>query len=195
MNTILAIALGVSLSTACGFRIFIPPFVLSLAAIFGKVDLAPGLDWLGTYPALIAFATAAGLETLGFCVPGFNNLLDALAAPIALAMGTLVAAATLNGEIDPVIRWGVAAIAGGGSTTIVQGTAAITRLASNALTGGLASPVTAIIESLSAVVLSILALLVPLLALLIVGGILWWGFKKVTRWLNKQKKSHERVTR
>ena len=39
---VIPIAAGIALSAATGFRIFMPFFVLSLAALGGYVDLAPG---------------------------------------------------------------------------------------------------------------------------------------------------------
>lgn len=187
MSVVFSIALGITLSASCGFRVFIPPLTLSIAAIFGHLDLAPGLDWLGTYPALITLATAAVVETLGFYIPGVNNLLDVIAAPLALSAGTLVTAATLD-DVNPFIRWTLAIVAGGGTTSVIQGMTSMTRLATNAVTGGLASPFVATMEALSAIVLSILALVIPLLAFLLVVGILWWSFKKVQRLVKKRKK-------
>ncbi len=189
MSIVISIALGITLSASCGFRVFIPPLTLSIAAIFGHLDLAPGLDWLGTYPALITLATAAIIEALAFCIPGLNNLLDVAAAPLALAAGTLVTAATLN-DVDPFVRWTLAIVAGGGSTSVVQSMTSMTRLATNAVTGGLASPVVAIMEALSAIVLSIMALAIPLLTFLLVIGILWWSLKKVQRLINIKKQQN-----
>ena len=51
------ISLGVGLSAACGFRIFIPPFLFSIAARadFADIDLAGGdFAWLESTPAIIA---------------------------------------------------------------------------------------------------------------------------------------------
>ncbi|MBE9010235.1 DUF4126 domain-containing protein [Pseudanabaenaceae cyanobacterium LEGE 13415] len=187
MSILISIALGITLSAACGFRVFIPPLVLSLAANFGHVPLAPSLQWIGTEPALIALATAAIVESFSFCIPGLNNLLDAIAAPLALAAGTLVAAATLT-DVDPVLRWTLAIVGGGGSTGIVHSMTTFTRLATNTMTIGLASPVMATMESISAVILSVLALTIPLLAFLLIVGLLWWSSKKVKRLLHRLKK-------
>jgi Domain of unknown function (DUF4126) len=187
MSIIISIALGITLSAACGFRVFIPPLALSLAANFGHIHLAPGLHWVGTYPALIVFSTAAIVEALTFCIPGLSHLLDIVAAPIALSAGTLLTAATLD-DVNPVFRWTIAIVAGGGSTGIVQGMTSMTRLATGALTGSLASPIVAAMEALSAIILSILALVIPLLAFIIVLIILWWSLKKVKRFINSRKR-------
>jgi hypothetical protein len=90
LNLIISIALGLTLSAACGFRVFVPPLVLSLAAHFGQFQLPPRLHWLGSDLALIALVTAAIVETFSFAIPGFNHLLDAVATPVAMAMGILI---------------------------------------------------------------------------------------------------------
>lgn len=51
MDIILALCIGVTLSAAAGFRIFIPPLILSGMAIFGDLSLGEDFVWLGTYPA------------------------------------------------------------------------------------------------------------------------------------------------
>jgi len=53
-----AAAQGVALAAAAGLRVFVPLLVLSLAMHFGKVQPAHSFEWLGTLPAVIAFAVA-----------------------------------------------------------------------------------------------------------------------------------------
>ena len=69
MTIALGIALGLGLSAACGFRIFVPMLALSAAAHAGQVALAPGFDWIGTDPALIVFAIAAREDQLFDLLP------------------------------------------------------------------------------------------------------------------------------
>jgi hypothetical protein len=42
METILAVVTGIGLSAACGFRIFVPLLILSVATKYGYLSLAPG---------------------------------------------------------------------------------------------------------------------------------------------------------
>jgi len=56
METLLSICVGIGLSAACGFRVFVPLVVMSAAALTGHLTLAHGFEWVGSYPALIAFA-------------------------------------------------------------------------------------------------------------------------------------------
>jgi len=186
IDIIFAICLGITLSAACGFRIFIPPLFLSAASLYGDVVLAPGFEWLGTYPALIAFAIATVTEAIAYYLPVIDNLLDAIEIPTAIAVGTALAASTL-GDVDPLIQWTIAAIAGGGTAGIIEGFTVTTRLASTGLTGGTANPLLSTTEILSAATLSLLALTVPLLAAILVLGLLFLGIGRLVKWMRKRK--------
>jgi Domain of unknown function (DUF4126) len=171
MNTLESIIVGLTLSSACGFRIFVPPLVISLAVIFGHLPITSGFEWVGTYPALWAFAIATVVEIGAYYIPVLDNLLDTLATPTALAIGTFVAAA-LFPDSDPLLQWTMAAIAGGGTAGIVQALTGITRLSSTALTIGLGNAIVATVESLGAITLSVLALVAPVVAIGLVATLL-----------------------
>lgn len=190
MTLFLSICIGLSLSAACGFRIFVPPLVLSLAAIYGHVPLADNFSWLATQPALWAFAIATVVEISAYYIPFVDNLLDILATPAAIAVSTLITAALVPSN-DPLLQWTTAVIAGGSAAGIVKGVLSLTRLSSTALTGGLGNSLIATLESGSSVLLSVLAILVPALAaglvaaLLIVG--LQYSIRSFKRLRNAQK--------
>ena len=50
MEIIIALCLGITLSAARGFRVFVPPLVMSLGAIYGHLPLAAGFEWLELKP-------------------------------------------------------------------------------------------------------------------------------------------------
>src|SRR5919199_541692 len=114
MDTLLSICIGIGLSAACGFRIFVPPMVMSMAALFGHLKLSPNFEWMGTYPALIVFAVATCIEIAAYYIPFVDHLLDTIATPMAIAAGTVVTASLIP-DTDPMLQWTVALIAGGGS--------------------------------------------------------------------------------
>src|SRR5882757_4101590 len=64
----LSICLGIGLSAACGFRVFVPLLCLSIAAHFGAghVHLAKSFAWIGSYPAIIAFGVATLIEIIAY---------------------------------------------------------------------------------------------------------------------------------
>jgi hypothetical protein len=145
METLIAVALGLALSAACGFRIFVPLLAVGAAQATGYLTLAPKFAWIGSTPALVVLGVATVLEIAAYHVPWLDHLLDTIASPAAIVAGIVVTASVIT-DMDPLWRWTLAVIAG----------------------GGLANPVVATGELAGAVAISILALLVPVLALLAV---------------------------
>jgi hypothetical protein len=177
VETILSICLGIGLSAACGFRVFVPLLVMSIASLAGHLTLAPGFQWIGSYPALITFSVATALEIAGYYIPWVDHALDTIATPAAIIAGTVVTASIVTG-MSPLLKWTLAIIAGGGAAGLVQGTTVVTRAASTATTGGLANPLFATIELGGAAATSIAALLAPaLVATLIVLVFVLFGRK------------------
>ena len=181
MDILLALCLGIALSAACGFRVFIPPFAMSLAAVHGNFELSPQFAWLGTYPATIALGVATVVEVLAYYVPVIDNLLDTIEIPIAIAVGIVLTAAIV-GDLDSILQWSFAVI-GGSAAGIIGVATAVIRLAATGLTGGVGNIGLATMEALSAAVLSLLALTVPLLAIAIVIGLLIFAVTKIVNYL------------
>ena len=171
MEVIIALCLGITLSAACGFRVFVPPLAMSLAAMYGHFPLSSGFEWLGTTEAAIALSIATLLEISAYYIPLVDNLLDTVQIPIAVGIGTVITAATL-GHTDPVVQWTLAAIAGGGTAGLMGTLASFTRLASTGVTGGLGNFIIATIEAVGSISLSILGLTFPLWTAAIVLSVL-----------------------
>jgi len=163
VDLILSICLGIGLSAACGFRVFIPLLVVSGAAIAEYLPLSAEFEWLGSWPAFWTFATAAALEIAAYSVPWIDHMLDAIAGPAAVIAGTVVMASSLS-DMNPWLKWTLALIAGGGSATLVQGSSMLVRGLSTALTGGLGNIVVAIGEAVFAMILSLMAVVMPIVA-------------------------------
>jgi len=164
MDALLSIGLGLGLSAACGYRVFVPLLVMSIAALSGHLRLAPGFEWIGTVPALLAFATATVLEVLAYAIPWLDNLLDTLATPAAL-LAAMLASASVMADFPPLLRWGIAVIAGGAMAGMVQGATVLLRLQSAATTGGTGNPLISLLEFIGALTTAILALVLPLVCL------------------------------
>jgi len=170
METALSVLVGLGLSAACGFRVFVPLLVASIAARSGHLTLATGFDWMGSDAALIAFGVATALEIGGYYIPWVDHLLDTVATPAAVVAGTLVTASLVT-DMSPFLRWSLAVIAGGGIAGTVQVTTVVTRAASTASTGGLANPLVATAELGGSVVTSLMALIVPVVTVVLVIGL------------------------
>jgi Domain of unknown function (DUF4126) len=181
METVMSICLGIGLSAACGFRVFVPLLVMSIASLSGHLTLAHGFEWIATYPALIAFSVATGLEVTGYYIPWVDHLLDTIATPAAIVAGTVITA-SMVGSMSPLLKWTLAAIAGGGVAGLVQGVTVTARGASTLTTGGLANPLVSTLELGGAVVTSALAMVAPLLVVVLIAlFIAFFGGKLISK--------------
>lgn len=170
-DTILSIFLGIGLAASVGFRVFLPLFALSLAAYMGVWELNENWQWIGSLAALLTFGVATVVEIFAYFIPWVDNALDTLAVPLAAIAGTAVVVSTVA-NLDPVVTWSLAIIAGGGTATAIKGANAAGRLTSTATTGGVANPVVSTIETGTAVAVSTASILVPPIAAILVIVIL-----------------------
>ena len=188
MENLLNVCLGIGLSAACGFRVFIPLLVMSIASLGGHLPLAPGFQWIGTYPAFMVFATASILEIAAYYIPWVDNLMDSISGPAAVVAGILVAASSII-HMEPLLKWALALIAGGGTAAIFHGSTALLRGASTALTGGISNHAVATAELGIASGLSILAIALPLLSMIVIFALLFFIIKKGFQKLVKPKRT------
>jgi hypothetical protein len=186
METVVSICLGIGLSAACGFRVFVPLLVLSIASHTGHLPLAHGFEWVGTYPAMVTFAVATCVEIAGYYIPWVDHLLDVLATPAAVLAGVLVSA-SLATDVSPLLKRTLAIIAGGGAAGLVQGTTVLTRGLSTATTGGFGNFLVSTLELVLALLVSLLTLVVPVLVVVVLvvflalaARRLWKRFRRVS---------------
>ena len=167
METAVSIALGIGLSAAAGFRVFVPLLALSIAGMTGTLELSHGFAWIGTLPALIAFGTATILEIAAYYIPWVDNILDTIATPAAVIAGTVVTASVIT-EIPPLIKWVLALIGGGGIAGLIQGATVLARAKSSVVTAGIGNPVLATAELGGSVFTTVLSFLAPFVTLILV---------------------------
>ena len=163
MDALIGVFVGLALSAAAGFRIFVPLLLTGSAARLGYLELTSDMAWLGSDAALVALATATVLEVSAYYVPWLDNLLDTIATPTAVVAG-VIAWAAVTPELSPLLRWTLAVVAGGGAAGLVQSSTALLRLQSSTFTAGSGNFVVATGELLGALALSVLGVLAPLLA-------------------------------
>lgn len=180
MELLLSVLLGLSLSAAVGFRIFVPFFVASVAAYTGNLSLSESFTWIGGMPAMIMFGVATMFEIGAYYIPWLDNLLDAVATPIAVIAGSILTASTMF-ELEPALKWPIAIIAGGGTAGFIHGLTSSVRLGSTATTGGVANPAVSTIETGSSIVLSLLAIAVPVFAIVLVMVFIIFIFRKAKK--------------
>lgn len=167
MDTLLAVLAGLGLAAAAGFRVFLPLLALGAASRFDLLPLAGGFSWMASDAALITFGAATVLEVLAYYVPWIDNLLDSIATPAAVLAGVVLTAAVVT-DIDPVLRWTLAVVAGGGVAGVFQGITASTRGISSLATGGVGNFAVATVELVASSVLAVLAILVPVACFVVV---------------------------
>jgi len=183
-DALLSVGVGLGLAAAAGFRVFVPLLVLSIASRAGYVPLSGGFEWVGSTPALLAFATATVMEVGAYYVPWLDNLLDTVAAPAAVAAG-VVASASVMTELPPFLKWSVALIGGGAAAGVVHTSTSLLRLKSTATTAGLANPVVATVELVGSFLTSVVAIVLPILALLLIALVLF-GVYRLSRRLMRR---------
>jgi hypothetical protein len=172
--------IGIGLAASCGFRVFVPMLVMSVAVRAGFLQLSEGWQWMGSWPALVAFAVASVAEIVGFYIPWIDHLLDAVAIPAAAIAGTIATAACVA-DMHPLLKWSSAIIAGGGIAGAIQASTVFVRGASTATTGGLGNWVVSTLELVTSIILSVLAIVVPILTGLLVAAIVFLVVRRFLR--------------
>ena len=186
METILGLCIGIGLSAACGFRVFVPLLVMSIATITGWFEPVQGFEWLAMPAVCVALGFATVCEIGAYYVPWVDNLLDTIATPAAMIAGTLATMAVSSGEMSQFTSWASAIIVGGGTAGVVQASTVAVRGVSTATTGGIGNPVIATSEWIGAILLSILSLITPVLVVILVFLIL----VLVVRWVRRKKREN-----
>ncbi|ETX03051.1 MAG: hypothetical protein ETSY2_34220 [Candidatus Entotheonella gemina] len=171
MDILLAIFLGIGLSAACGFRVFVPFLIMSITKLSGQLDVAPGFDWVGTWPAFAALLVATIVEIAAYYIPWVDNALDAIATPAAAVAGAIASSSAVI-DLSPFLEWMITIIGGGVATTVQVSTVAL-RGVSTGTTGGFANPVIATSELAGSTVTSVVSIIVPAVAvaLVVAGGV------------------------
>jgi len=183
METILGLCIGVGLSAACGFRVFVPLLVMSIASLMGWFEPMQGFEWLAMPTVCMGLAVATVSEIAAYYVPWVDNALDTVATPAAMVAGTLTTMAVSSGEMSQFATWAAAIIVGGGTAGAVQISTVAARGISTATTGGLGNFVIATGEWISAIFLSIMAMIMPVLVAIAVMIL----FVVAVRWIRAKR--------
>lgn len=187
-----SISVGLGLGIAAGFRVVVPFWVLSIAAVFAHLPLSDNMAWLDSETAFVGLTIALVVELLAYTIPWLDNAVDIVALPVAAAAGTLLMALAAD-QLDPFAKWSLAIVAGGGAAATAKGLNGFTRLLSTATTGGLTNLLVAIAEFVGAIALSLLALTAPLVAVIVALILVLLLFRVVTNLVSKPKQQPANV--
>jgi hypothetical protein len=171
----LGLCVGVGLSAAAGFRIFVP---LLLAGLSLKFQWFPSITsfvgtetWMSSTAAITCFFVATLLEVLAYKLPFLDNALDSISGPISLGAGALLTSEFLAPLDNQFLKYTLGIVAGAGSAGMVFGSTALARLVSSKATLGSANPLLALAELIAAAVTSLMAFLLPFVT--IFAGVLF----------------------
>ena len=188
-EAIVALSIGLGLAAASGFRVFLPPMILS-GAINLDLIAAGDFEILDGWVIFAVLTVAVIVEVGGYLIPWVDNLLDVVATPAAAVAGVLMMGSMLD-DFSPAVQWSMSVVAGGGVAGTVQtGTVAV-RALSTGTTGGLANPIFAIFEAILAIIITILAILAPIIALVLVAIGLVYAVRFIQE--RKAKKAVQRL--
>ncbi len=177
--------MGIALSACCGFRVFIPLLGASFATYQNWFALPADMNWIGSQPALICFSTAALLEIAAYYIPFVDNLLDTIATPLAAVAGTVLAASFLPiADFNPLLKWLLAIVAGGGAAVTVQTGTGLLRLASTKTTAGTGNSFVATGENALAISGTVLSFLAPVVIAVVFVMLIGWIFRKIVKKLS-----------
>ena len=203
-----ALCAGLGLSAACGLRVFLPLFVVSIAVRADMLVVGPSFEWLGATPAIVLFGTATVVEIVGFLVPWVDHALDLLAAPLAAIAGAVLMTSQLDIMIPsdvsdalqatpllhPAVTWSLGIIMGATAASGVEAASIAGRVSSSVLTIGWLNPIYGMAETVLAMIVTLLAVWVPVLAggmVLLLLPIVLFAVWRILAWRRKQRRAHE----
>lgn len=196
IGVVSAVLAGISLSAASGLRVFMPILALGLAGRFELLPVSEQFLWMSSDPVLLIVGLAALMEAGSYYVPLLDNLLDLLATPAAMAGGTVILASLLP-EMNAAAQWATAAVLGGGTAGIVQGSTVLARGLSTASTGGLGNPIIATGETGGSLLAVFLAVFLPVaFGVIVIVAILWlviWSIRRLRDRKHRQASQREPV--
>ena len=167
VELVVGVCAGVSLSAACGFRVFLPLLAVSIAVHFFGFKVNADFEWIGSWISIVSLATATIVEVAAYYLPCVDNILDIVNVPLAFVAGAVVMSGALP-DVHPYLKWSIAGLLGGSVAGVTQLATTIIRGASTATTAGAGNNVVSSSENVCATIFSVGAILIPLLAIAIV---------------------------
>lgn len=166
-----AAAAGIGLAACCGLRAFLPLLLAGLAARFLDWPLAPEVAWLQSNTVLVALGAATALELAADKVPFLDHALDTLHTVLGPAAAVL-ASVSAWAHLSPQHAVLISLLTGAPIALGVHTMAALLRLKSTILSGGLANSALSVGEDAGTLGGVALAVLAPaILALILAFGL------------------------
>jgi Domain of unknown function (DUF4126) len=189
IDALYAVAAGIGLSTACGFRVCAPLLAMALGAHVGLIHPSEHFSWIGSSTSIVMLAVATVAEMCAYYLPLIDIALDAITSPAAVIAGFATTFIAISGvNIPPDVRWALILTAGSAAGAVQLGTVSL-RATSTLATASLGNRFVTKFENLAATILAMIALLAPVLGTIIAIALLSFiiGFA----WQRRQFTFHE----
>lgn len=171
MEALLALGIGIGLSSVAGVRAYLPLVLVGLFARFGLFDLSAPFGLLDNWFVIGVLFALALVEGVLDKIPALDTAVDVVQTPVRIVAGAVLFSAALGSGLD------VGAIpelaAGGGIAGIVSVFKALLRPPANISTAGVSAPFLSGSEDAVALVGGVVAVLVPLVSLILVAFLLY----------------------
>ena len=175
MEALLAVGIGVGLSSVAGVRAYLPLALVGLFAVLGLFTLPAPFEILGEWPVIGGLFVLALLESGLDKIPALDPALDFVQTPIRIVVGAGLFSAALGAELDtgaiPELVAG-AIVAG-----LVAVSKAVLRPPAKAPAAGVSVPFLSIFEDVVALLGGVVAVFVPLVPLVFVAFLLFFFFR------------------
>jgi len=186
MELFVQILIGLALATACGFRVFVPLWAISLFSLTGYIELADSFSWMGTIPAFIVFTVALIFEIAIYYLPFLDNFVDIVATPVAVIAGAVVMSSFVDG-IDPLIKYTLLLIASSSLSLIIKLYMSGIRAFTSTFSGGTANMFVSTVEGIASIFLSVGAVLLPILSVLFVIPVFLFAKRSIRKMRMKSR--------
>ena len=180
LHWLLTLCIGLGLAASTGFNVTLPMLLLAGLAHFhvGGVTLRHDFAWLSSDTALVSLSIAAVIEFLADKVPGIDHAVHAVSM-VAGPLAGAITAASVQTLADPAAAILVGLILGGTTSLGFTGAVSSLRLASSAVTFGIANPFLSLAEDGTAICLVFLGLFAPFLVPVILALLVMFIWKLV----------------
>lgn len=167
MEIVISLILGICLSAVCGFRVFIPPLIVSIFYKLNIISLPVKYDWVSSNTAILILSIATLIEISAYYLPVIDNFLDTISIPTSLIAGTLMSVTFINFD-NNTIDWVLSVLIGGGSAVGISSLTSGIRLITTTTTLGIGNLLFSSLEWIGAILLSILTIFIPILSLILI---------------------------
>ncbi|MBK7446799.1 MAG: DUF4126 domain-containing protein [Ignavibacteria bacterium] len=172
MDLYLKILIGLGLSAASGFRLFVPFAILSIFSISGIYNITSTPFIFSSDLFLIIFIILSVSEVLLFYNPWIDNMLDLISTPASIFSGIILTYFVLY-DTEIYLRLLISVILGGLVSLNVQLLTVKARSSTSIFSKGNGNQIVSTIENISSIFISILVLKFPLAGIFVSAIIIY----------------------